>query len=60
MDDPVSKHVPELAGLKVLSWKDGKPEMKDGKPVLVAASRRADDETADEPHRRLRLRPLGR
>jgi CubicO group peptidase (beta-lactamase class C family) len=38
MDDPVSKHVPELAGLKVLSWKDGKPEMKGGKPVLVAAS----------------------
>lgn len=38
MDDPVSKHVPELAGLKVLSWKDGKVEMKGGKPVLVAAS----------------------
>jgi len=38
MEDPVSKHVPELAGLKVLSWKDGKPEMKDGKPVLVAPS----------------------
>lgn len=39
MEDPVSKHVPELAGLKVLSWKDGKPEMgADGKPVLVAAS----------------------
>ena len=38
MDDPVSKHVPELAGLKVLSWKDGKPEMQGGKPVLVAAS----------------------
>jgi len=40
MDDPVSKHVPELAGLKVLSWKDGKPEIgPDGKPVLAAASR---------------------
>jgi len=38
MDDPISKHVPELAGLKVLSWKDGKPEMKGGKPVLVAAT----------------------
>lgn len=38
MEDPVSKHVPELAGLQVLSWKDGKVEMKDGKPVLVAAS----------------------
>jgi len=38
MDDPISKHVPELAGLKVLSWKDGKPEMAGGKPVLVAAS----------------------
>jgi CubicO group peptidase (beta-lactamase class C family) len=38
MDDPVSKHVPELAGLKVLAWKDGKPEMQGGKPVLVAAS----------------------
>ena len=36
MDDPVSKHVPELAGLKVLSWKDGKPEMKGGKPVYAA------------------------
>lgn len=38
MDDPVSKHVPELAGLKVLSWKDGKVEMAGGKPVTVAAS----------------------
>lgn len=38
MDDPVSKHVPELAGLQVLTWKDGKPVMKDGKPVLAAAS----------------------
>ncbi len=38
MEDPVSKHVPELAGLQVLSWKDGKVEMKDGKPVTVAAS----------------------
>jgi CubicO group peptidase (beta-lactamase class C family) len=38
MEDPVSKHVPELAGLQVLTWKDGKPVMKDGKPVLAAAS----------------------
>jgi CubicO group peptidase (beta-lactamase class C family) len=39
MEDPVSKHVPELAGLQVLSWKDGKVEMgADGKPVLVPAS----------------------
>jgi CubicO group peptidase (beta-lactamase class C family) len=38
MEDPVSKHVPELAGLKVLSWKDGKVEMKGGKPVLVDPS----------------------
>lgn len=38
LEDPVSKHVPELAGLKVLSWKDGKVEMKGGKPVTVAAS----------------------
>ena len=39
MEDPVSKHVPELAGLKVLAWKDGKPEIgADGKPVLAAAS----------------------
>jgi CubicO group peptidase (beta-lactamase class C family) len=27
MEDPVSKHVPELAGLQVLTWKDGKPVM---------------------------------
>lgn len=38
MDDPVSKHVPELAGLQVLTWKDGKPVMKGGKPVLAAAT----------------------
>jgi len=38
MEDPVSKHVPELAGLQVLTWKDGKPVMKDGKPVLAPAS----------------------
>jgi CubicO group peptidase (beta-lactamase class C family) len=35
LDDPVSKHVPELAGLKVITWKDGKPVIKDGKPVLA-------------------------
>ncbi len=35
LDDPVTKHVPELAGLKVITWKDGKPVMKDGKPVLA-------------------------
>jgi CubicO group peptidase (beta-lactamase class C family) len=38
MEDSVSKHVPELASLQVLSWKDGKVEMKGGKPVTVAAS----------------------
>ena len=35
LDDPVTKYAPELAGLKVLTWKDGKPVMKDGKPVLA-------------------------
>lgn len=35
LDDPVTKHVPELAGLKVITWKDGKPVMKNGKPVLA-------------------------
>jgi CubicO group peptidase (beta-lactamase class C family) len=36
LDDPVTKYVPELASLKVITWKDGKPVMgKDGKPVLA-------------------------
>jgi CubicO group peptidase (beta-lactamase class C family) len=36
LDDPVTKFVPEFANLKVLTWgKDGKPVMKEGKPVLV-------------------------
>jgi CubicO group peptidase (beta-lactamase class C family) len=35
LDDPVTKHVPELANLKVITWKDGKPVMKGGKPVLA-------------------------
>jgi len=39
LDDPVTKYVPELANLKVLTWKDGKPVAgKDGKPVLVDPS----------------------
>jgi len=40
LDDPVTKHVPELANLKVLTWKDGKPVIgADGKPVLADPSR---------------------
>ena len=35
LDDPISKFAPELANLKVLTWKDGKPVMKGGKPVLA-------------------------
>ena len=36
LDDPVTKYVPELASLKVLTWgKDGKPVIKNGKPVLA-------------------------
>jgi len=35
LDDPVSKYAPELANLKVITWKDGKPVLKDGKPVLA-------------------------
>jgi CubicO group peptidase (beta-lactamase class C family) len=35
LDDPVTKYVPELASLKVITWKDGKPVIKDGKPVLA-------------------------
>jgi CubicO group peptidase (beta-lactamase class C family) len=35
LDDPVTKFVPELASLKVLTMKDNKPVMKDGKPVLA-------------------------
>jgi len=40
LDDPVTKHVPELAGLKVLTWKDGKPVIgADGQPVLADPTR---------------------
>jgi CubicO group peptidase (beta-lactamase class C family) len=39
LDDPVTKYVPELASLKVLTWKDGKPVMKNGKPVLADPSK---------------------
>ncbi len=39
LDDPVTKYVPELANLKVLTWKDGKPVMRNGKPVLADPSR---------------------
>lgn len=35
LDDPISKYAPELANVKVLTWKDGKPVMKGGKPVLA-------------------------
>jgi CubicO group peptidase (beta-lactamase class C family) len=37
LDDPVAKHAPELANMKVLTWdKDGKVVMgADGKPVLA-------------------------
>jgi CubicO group peptidase (beta-lactamase class C family) len=36
LDDPVTKHVPELASLKVLTYgADGKPVIKGGKPVLA-------------------------
>jgi CubicO group peptidase (beta-lactamase class C family) len=35
LDDPVTKFVPELASLKVLTMKDNKPVMKGGKPVLA-------------------------
>ena len=36
LDDPVSKYVPELANLKVLTYgADGKPVIKNGKPVLA-------------------------
>ncbi len=36
LDDPVSKFVPELASLKVLTYgADGKPVIKNGKPVLA-------------------------
>jgi CubicO group peptidase (beta-lactamase class C family) len=36
LDDPISKYVPELGTLKVLTYDaDGKPVMKGGKPVLA-------------------------
>ena len=36
LDDPVTKYVPELASLKVLTYgADGKPVIKNGKPVLA-------------------------
>jgi CubicO group peptidase (beta-lactamase class C family) len=36
LDDPISKHVPEFASLKVLTYgADGKPVIKNGKPVLA-------------------------
>ncbi len=42
LDDPVTKFIPELANLKLLTWdKDGKVVMKGGKPVLVNPSRPA-------------------
>ncbi len=41
LDDPITKYAPELANLKVLTFKDGKPVMKGGKPVLADSSRPA-------------------
>jgi CubicO group peptidase (beta-lactamase class C family) len=35
LEDPVTKFVPELASLKVLTMKDNKPVMQGGKPVLA-------------------------
>jgi CubicO group peptidase (beta-lactamase class C family) len=60
LDDPITKYAPELANLKVLTFKDGKPVMKGGKPVLADPSRPAHDARDHEPHRRLRLRPVRR
>src|SRR5262245_19144039 len=43
LDDPITKHAPELAGLKELTWgADGKPVLgADGKPVLATTKRPA-------------------
>jgi len=43
LDDPITKHAPELAGLKELTWgADGKPVIgADGKPVLATPKRPA-------------------
>ncbi|MEQ1607886.1 MAG: serine hydrolase domain-containing protein [Hyphomonadaceae bacterium] len=41
LDDPITKFIPEFENLQVLTWKDGKPVMKGGKPVLAKASRPA-------------------
>jgi len=43
LDDPITKHAPELAGLKVLTWdKDGKAAVgADGKPVLTSPKKPA-------------------
>ena len=62
LDDPVSKHAPELANLKALTWdKDGKVVTDaDGKPVLTTLKNSADDASADESYGRLRLWAVGR
>ena len=39
LDDPVTKFIPELANLKLLTFKDGKPVMKNGQPVLADPTR---------------------
>lgn len=40
LDDPVTKYAPELANLRELTWKDGKPVLdKSGKPVLATPKR---------------------
>jgi CubicO group peptidase (beta-lactamase class C family) len=39
LDDPITKFIPEFENLKVLTWKDGKPVMKGGKPVLASPTR---------------------
>ena len=41
LDDPITKYAPELANLKVLTFKDGKPVIQGGKPVLADSSRPA-------------------
>ncbi len=43
LDDPITKHAPELAGLKELTWgADGKPVIgADGKPVLATPKKPA-------------------
>ena len=41
LDDPITKFIPEFENLQVLTWKDGKPVMQGGKPVLAKPTRPA-------------------